>query len=132
MSPSRTDKTSASEKRGKCPRVVKKVRSPSGWVIPTESVVPSGPTGPLLSAVPKGFAQPAAELVGADIGGNVEINAKRFPGKCAVACLAANAKLVVVDDDLGARLGPRLGWSEDQVDIDVADNCKRTHLTHSG
>ena len=36
-------------------------------------------------------------------------------------------KLVMVDDDLRSRLRPRLGWSEDQVDIDVADHRKRPH-----
>jgi hypothetical protein len=42
-------RTSSRLNSGRCPRVVKKVRSPSGWVMPTESVVLSPCTGQVLA-----------------------------------------------------------------------------------
>ena len=43
----------------------------------------------------EGFAQPAAELVTADIGCDLEFDAKRLPGERAVAGRSADPELVM-------------------------------------
>ena len=82
---------------------------------------------PLVGTVAEGFAQPAAKLITADIGGDLEFDAKRLPGERAVAGCSADPQFVMVDDDFRPGLRPGGGRSKDQVDVDVADDCKWPH-----
>lgn len=75
----------------------------------------------------KGLPQPGAELVVADIGCDCVVDAERIPGERAVAGAAADAQLVMVDDDFGSGFRPGGRRPEDEVDIGVADHGKRTH-----
>jgi hypothetical protein len=85
---------------------VKNVRSPSGCVMPTERVA-LRPDRPVFRARPvKGFAQPAAELVGTDIGRDLEVDADAFQASALNCPPTTDAQFVMIDDDLGARLRP--------------------------
>ena len=37
------------------------------------------------------------------------------------------SRVVVIDHHLGTGLGPRIRRPQDEVDIDIADDCKRSH-----
>jgi|GEM_PF-5907652 len=82
---------------------------------------------PFLRTRAESLAQPAAELIVTDVGGDLEIDPQRLPGQRRVAGLAADAQIVVVDDGLGAGFRPWRDRADDQVDIDIADHCERPH-----
>ena len=76
-------------------------------------------------------AQKSAELVIAEIGGDLKGDAERLPGESDIAGRAAGPHFVVRDDDFGARLRPGRDRPDDQVDIDVADDGERAHGRYS-